>query len=120
MAKILRGNWGLLLLLVVMVSGVGCKSLKTGAKEEFSAHFSCPEDRITVSERPYSAIAGNSPSPPREVASDPERLAIWKKQQDEKAAALARNYEAFEVEGCGRKVLYRCSHVSQRGGHSAG
>lgn len=110
------GALSLVLLGGGLLLGLGCKSLKSGAQEEFSEHYSCPKSRVTVKETsgvsPFGAVGQ---SPPAEVASDPGRLAEWKKNQKKKAAAVAKMCDAFEAEGCGHKVTYCCSYPRQNG-----
>lgn len=65
---------------------VGCTSLETTARETFSRDHSCPLDGITVAKRTDLSVReltfGKS-KPPSDIANDPDRLAIWKKNRDE-------------------------------------
>ena len=113
------------LLLVAVVLSIGCKRLKTGAREEFGRKHSCPEDRITVSSRDdvtwSSLVLASSPAeaPPDEVKNDPGRLAKWHKDRAEEDAATRERLDeldVFEVKGCGHEVLMACAHPAGSSG----
>jgi len=103
-----------------------CKSLEEGAREAFSREFSCPEGRVVVRPRTdvdaYTATFGavDSGGPPADVKRDPERYALWQKQQREQHDAWNNDRSVLEARGCDHEVLYTCSHPSGfRGGASA-
>ena len=110
--------------LLVLAAAGGCKSPQTGAKEEFSKDVNCPADRVEVRPRAdltASAVLWSKPAaPPPKVAADPERLAMFNKKQQERAAATDGSCEVFEAKGCDTQVLYCCSYASQRRGNGAG
>jgi hypothetical protein len=112
------------MVVLALCGGVGCKRMKTGALEHFSAKYSCPADRITVRER--DDIKGsqvNPPyqeSPPDEVKKDPARLAVWEKTQRDKNAelyAILDNKDVFEVRGCEHAVFLACWRYTDQTGN---
>src|SRR5262245_42827573 len=76
------------LLIGLLAGAVGCSAQRI-AVNQFSEEFSCPGNRITVSERP--------PQPPPDIAADPERLKLYKETHPRE----------FLVRGCNteRKIL---------------
>ncbi|WP_148314293.1 hypothetical protein [Sorangium cellulosum] len=107
------------LMLLAVVFSIGCKRLKTGAREEFGRKHSCPEDRITVRSRDdvkWGAIVlakRPAEAPPDEVKNDPGRLAKWQKDRAEEDAATRESLDeldVFEVKGCGHEVFMACAH----------
>ena len=90
--------------------GVGCKSLEQGAREAHAREFSCPENRIDVHPRKdvdaYTSTFGEGVPPSDEVKKDPQRYAIYKKQQRESHENWNGMGEVMEAKGCGHDVLY--------------
>lgn len=89
---------------------VGCESLADCARDDFVQEFQCPKERVNVRPRNdvdvYTLVHGTS-KPPADVARDPERLAVWQRQLDERRS---HNYgDLFEVTGCGHDKFYTCS-----------
>jgi hypothetical protein len=70
-----------------------------------SQDWSCPPKRLTVAESPGETVP-NLPSD--EIARDPERLAIWRKNQ----LPLEHRPRSYLVSGCGNSALYVCRWVS--------
>jgi hypothetical protein len=108
-----------------------CKQLSSGAREDFAARYSCPEDRVEVKPRadipPAQALARPgevAPSPSDEVKRDPARLAKWQKDQaDRREARLSTyiGYEVLEATGCGHTELLVCHHPGgSKGGTRTG
>lgn len=107
-----------LMTLPFWIGGVMTKRLDTGAREQFSKDFSCPEDRIQV--HPLAdlldpaRLPGRGPAaPPDEVARDPARLAIWQEEARERAKDRKKeleDYAAFDVRGCDHQVVWYCTH----------
>ncbi len=107
----------------------GCKPLKTGAREEFSRQFSCPEERVEVTERhdtTYGALvlqATPMETPTDEVKKDPGRLAKWQQDQQKKRDELQKGLDTltlFEVHGCDHTALLGCERQSARHGGPSG
>jgi hypothetical protein len=102
---------------LAVVALAGCTSYETAARETFSKDKFCPIERVTAKERTdisiYDRTFGKS-KPPTDVAKDPERLALWKKKEDESKRIWDNSGVVFEVRGCDAKQLYKCS----RGGKS--
>jgi hypothetical protein len=103
-----RVVWGL----VVAYALCGC-SLDGKARTDFSKQFTCPENAITVQERDDldadELIWGPPTPPPPEVARDPERLALWRKQHAPKTA----DRTVFHVQGCAHDVFYACGRSNK-------
>lgn len=91
----------------------GCKSLKQGALEEHAKAFSCPEARIQARARKdldaYALIFGAG-GPSDDIKADPERYAVWQKNEAEKHKEWNASGELFEAAGCGHTVVYFCVH----------
>jgi len=102
--------------LCVLVTAAGCSEGRA-ARQRFGKATSCPEDRITVKERPDLPAhdpLGKHPAAaaaPPEVKRDPARYAVWQKNQA--AANDFSNYDAhndvLELTGCDHHALYVCS-----------
>jgi len=65
-----------------------------------SQRWSCPQDRLTLLARPSASVA--PPSPPSDVAGDPERLAIWQRNNPDHGSPQ------FTVSGCGKTAVFNC------------
>lgn len=107
--------------LVVLAAG-GCKGLDAGARATFSQEYTCPEDRISTTERKdfdaAAATFGPIPAPPAEVAGDAARLALWKDGRAAERAAFNALGVVFEVRGCEHEALYLCSHPNTGSGRT--
>jgi hypothetical protein len=91
---------GLLALALAAAGGaLGCVSggARRDAAVTFSSWYYCPSGRITATEMPAPA--------PADVAGDPERLAIWRRQHEYDGTYV-------EVEGCGKKDVFTCSGMT--------
>ena len=119
----LRGAW------VVAAVAVGLSaacSREQDAKDEFSKEFTCPPAGVESRARPdidlYDLIhqGDKAEQPSAEIAADPARLAMWKKQRaDETADARSskqKSYALYEVRGCGHTALYECYRGSRGNG----
>ncbi len=89
-----------------------CATSSGAARRVFIYAKSCPDDRVEEHRRadliPHRA-ATVEPSPPPDVASDPDRLRVWRQAQDQRRAAEAAHpCNIYEVSGCGQRVLYCC------------
>jgi hypothetical protein len=97
--------------LALMVCAVGCGSKQETARETFSKDKSCPLERVSAVARPelssYDLTFG-AQTPPREIAADPARLAMWKAEQEKTRAGWDDKMSVFEVGGCGEKKYYSC------------
>jgi hypothetical protein len=107
-------------LLLLALTTTACKQLTSGAREDFAARYSCPEDRVEVKPRadlqPAQALGkmNEAPAtPPDEVKRDPGRYAKWQQDQaDRREAKLATyiGYEVMEASGCGHTEILVCHH----------
>lgn len=92
----------------------GCQSVTDGAKEQFSKENTCPLDRVETRARTELKPSqfGKAGTPPRDIASDPGRLQLWRAEQ----AKLAANDDSWgqivEARGCDAHVFYECGHPS--------
>ncbi len=89
----------------------GCTSKETAVKEKFSRVHVCPADRVEVRERTEITRASLRvrPEPAPEVAADPERLALWTKEQERMDKNIAGMCSIYEARGCGAQQLFCCS-----------
>jgi hypothetical protein len=85
------------------------------AKDQFVHENTCPADRVEMigrSDIKGSQLETHKP-PPKEIADDPGRYALWKKEDDQKRADedSGGNYgvDVYELRGCGKTALYKCS-----------
>lgn len=127
-----------LLVLLGSVALFGCRREKDDgskyasvAQEAFTKEQSCPRDRVTVTPRPdldaFDLDNGPLPDPPKEIASDPGRLAQWKKDKGKPDCTPEGNalWQTTTV-GCMRRVVLArgCGHqtyyVCGGGAHAAG
>jgi hypothetical protein len=115
------------ILLFALLATISCKRLATGAREEFAKKYSCPENRVAVTERSdlhYGdlVVQAQTEEPPEDVKKDPERLAKFKKDKaDEKSELknnLNSNLDMFAVKGCDHDVLMGCGHATDSDGSS--
>jgi hypothetical protein len=101
---------GVGMLIVLALSQGACQSFDDGAKTTFSKSFTCPAERIEARARPdlrpSEWLKGRKPS--SEIASDPDRLGMWQKEQDQRLAYEDGHYWMYEARGCGHEVLYEC------------
>ena len=116
----------ILVALLAITLGLGCKRLKTGAQEQFAQKYSCPEARVEVRPRTdlrWSDVVGVTASdttPPVEVKSDPERLAKWKKDREDQARETRERLDeidVFEARGCDHSELLGCWHPGNEEGN---
>jgi hypothetical protein len=105
--------------LICVLAIAGCKKLADGAREEFSQQYTCPPERVEVRAREELDIydvehrAQSTEQPPAEVAADPGRLAMWRKERTdrvEKERRYQKSYHhLFEVRGCAHATVYNCT-----------
>lgn len=92
------------------IAGSGCKKVTQGAKEHFAKDFTCPIDRVEV--RPRKDLRPSDfekrPRPSKEIAADPERLALWQAEQKKSLEWMDNHDEIIEANGCGHEALYAC------------
>jgi hypothetical protein len=111
---------------LAIASSVGCKRLKTGAREEFAKQYACPLERVEVVARGdlrYGDLVVHGPddAPPDEVARDPARLAKWKgdrADEREKLRSTLDSIDVFQLRGCGHETLYGCWHPGNSEGNA--
>jgi hypothetical protein len=94
-----------------------CTSVEGNAKNYFAWRYSCPDDRVTFTERPDlrrhdAPPAPTHATPPPEVAADPQRLAMFReterKENEVRAATAEDTRYIIEVSGCGVTELSVC------------
>ena len=118
-------------LLALPLVAIACKQLSSGAREDVTARYSCPEDRVEVKSRadlqpaPVLARASDATAtPPDEVKRDPGRYAKWQKDQADRRESRAATYIGYEViqaSGCGHDELLVCHHPGgSKGGTRTG
>jgi hypothetical protein len=93
---------------------LGCKGSQQGAREYFSRTHSCPVEQVQAKARSDVKHSDFSswPTPPADVAADPNRRAVWEKNLQEQKDGLDRQSSVFEVSGCGRSVYLACKRRS--------
>jgi hypothetical protein len=113
MNRFLTRTWGVGALVLVLTQ-IACQRLSDGAKEKFSAAFTCPLDRVEVRARPdlYPGDGFKARNPPSEIASDPGRLKLWQTQQDQ-LRSYSDGYQIYEARGCGNQSLYECATATR-------
>jgi hypothetical protein len=82
----------------------GCDSFELAVRNEFVESFSCPLERVST--EPHADVAHPAPTPPDDVASDPERLRIWKRNNS--APRRGTGLTFFTASGCGHQQVYGC------------
>lgn len=109
-----------LLVLGLLAFLFACKPLKSGAREQFSKQHACPESRVEVRPRGdlrvWDVLVGVTPQPPPDVASDPERIALFRANQQDQNDRMQSSCELYEVRGCSQQQLLCCAHPSAEGG----
>ncbi len=98
---------------MIAVFLVGCRSDETIARESFAHEFTCPSERVTVTPRKDlvgADLAVRQEAPPKDIAADPGRLAVWQKE----AARRRADYDGTSViqaRGCEHELLYVCGDL---------
>lgn len=102
----------------------GCHTLKTDATKAFADKYSCPDTRITTTERsniePSQILLDRyePATPPAEVAADPGRLAKWRSDQQKRRQQGIDSYDhrssasltVYELKGCGHHKFVACRY----------
>jgi hypothetical protein len=101
-----------LALLLPLALTTGCASTEVAGR--FEAAASCPADRVTVKQVGHVGPKP-IPPPPRDVAADPARLAVYERAQ--RASDLAAGHRIFVAEGCGVHHTYVCDYVGLEGNY---
>jgi serine/threonine protein kinase len=94
--------------LLFLVLFVTRQSLLDGSKDQFSKRYVCPLDRVQSVARPDINVVGfeyPKQAPPRDIAGDPARVAVWQSNQPKPRDT---GDEIFELTGCGQHVLWAC------------
>ena len=91
------------LTLSVLLSAA-CQSYETGTRAQFAQAAQCPAADISVTEQPGAPVAPSNPPP--EIAADPGKLAIWRRDDDERRADAAAT--VYIAKGCGQEKHYTC------------
>jgi serine/threonine protein kinase len=104
----LIGVVGVPLLLLVMF--IIRPSVLEGAKDNFSKRFACPLSRIDAHVRTdlhsYDLVSQPTSTPPKDVAADPARLAVWNANQPK--PAKDNGDDIIELSGCDHHMLWSC------------
>jgi hypothetical protein len=91
---------------------VACSD-KSIARDDFERSFTCPTDRLTVTGRndlKPRDLAIRQEVPPKDIAADPERLALWKKTEASRTSEYDGN-NVVQVQGCSHEVFYICGDL---------
>jgi hypothetical protein len=105
------------------LSLVACGRLPEGARQYFIDKYSCPADRVTLTEirdvKPSEVFAADwrEATPPEEVTADPGRLEQWRAREDERRKSWEswiNSSRLFEVSGCGHRLVLACRKPGQR------
>jgi TPR repeat protein len=92
---------------IALVAGMaGCTSYSSAARAQFAASASCPSDKVTVTSRPGDPVPPQNPPP--EVAADPGKLAVWRRDDEERRQDAAAT--VYVAKGCGQERQYTCEH----------
>jgi hypothetical protein len=103
--------------LFIIAALTACMSVEGNAKDYFAWHHSCPQNRVTFTERPDlrrhdAPPAPTYATPPPDVAGDPQRLAMFReterKENEARAVASEDRRYIIEVSGCGVSELSVC------------
>jgi hypothetical protein len=109
-------------------AAVGCAALIAGvliafqsdetiARDHFASDFTCPNERVTVTARKDLAavdLAVRPEAPPKDIAADPGRLAIWQKAAAQRAAYYDGK-SVIQARGCEHEVFYICGQLRSSG-----
>ena len=101
------------LALIAAVCLVACRSDETIARDLFAARFTCPNERITVAPRKDLRavdLAIRPEDPPKDIAADPGRLALWQQEQARRAADYDGK-SVMQARGCDHEVFYICGQL---------
>jgi len=101
------------LALIAAVMLVACNSDETMARESFARQFTCPNERITVTPRKDLVavdLTFRPEAPPKDIAADPGRLAIWQKEEARRAAEY-EGKSVIQARGCEHEVFYICGQL---------
>lgn len=91
---------------VALLACSGCVTSMAGARSQFAQDETCPDDRVSVAaEARLPTVA----SPPPDVASDPQRLAMWQRADEQRERSESRE-KYYVAKGCGQTQVYHCYH----------
>jgi len=102
------------ILIFALLTSLTCScSREKEALITFSEKHSCPEDKIQVTPASGESYAKRYAAaypqvPPAEIASDPARVAVWKKNHGADYE-WANAYEIFNVKGCKNAEELACT-----------
>jgi hypothetical protein len=103
------------ILVICLTPGLGAcllwgTSRIDAARKGFKYTFYCPDDRIQARRREdlRPSDARRRERAAADVAADPERLRMWRREQREDSAQEDSRSEIYEVSGCGHEELYEC------------
>lgn len=108
----MRFDVRLLLILTVATWGTGCADSRDPLLEDafyrFQHENSCPANRLNVKQVKVPLADFVEPrQPPKEIAADAERLAVWNQTNKEELARYDR-LTAVDISGCGHQADYFC------------
>lgn len=90
---------------VLFVVAAGCGGYEGSARTQFATSTSCAPEKITVTKKAGDPLPPSAP--PADVAGDPGKLAIWKRDDQERREAAAQ--PVYVVDGCGQEKRYTCA-----------
>jgi TPR repeat protein len=99
----------------VALTSIGCTSYPTAARAQFASSVSCPDEKITVTSRPGDPAPPQNPPP--EIASDPGKLAVWRRDDEERRRDAAAT--VYIVKGCGQEKHYNCGRSDRHAAQTA-
>src|ERR1019366_649962 len=86
------------------LSIVSCQAYDSAARAQFAQTASCPAEKIEVTQHPGDPLPPGNPPP--EVAADPGKLAIWRRDDQERREDSAAT--VYVAKGCGQEKQYTC------------
>jgi hypothetical protein len=99
-----------------------CADFPELARDQFAWDNSCPESRVTVTERtdvlPHRLLH-QEPVPPPEVEADSERMVMWRRNWTRAEEREDDNYSVYDVAGCGTTETVLCTMAPGRRGRVA-
>jgi hypothetical protein len=110
-------------IVVLALSGTcaACLNQQEAAVSHFVSDFSCPEARVTSTERtdllPHRLLHGAAePDPPSYLDGDLERTWMWRRRQTKMEEAEDDDYSVYEVKGCNLTEFILCKTIRKRSG----
>lgn len=100
-----------------------CADFPSVARDQFVWDNSCPEARVTVTERtdvaPHVLLHPSEPVPPPEVAGDRERMVMWRRNWMRAYEREDDSTSVYSVTGCDTAETVLCTMAPTRHGQVA-